>query len=120
MTQQELATIALIDKQLAAYNARDIEAFAATYHDEVEISSFSGGLLYRGKAKLIEHYGAKFASLTYLHATSLQRMVSGNYLVDHELAQSSELPSLTVTRSIKIIAAYEVEAGLIRRVTFMR
>ena len=37
MTEIELTTIATVDKQLDAYNNRDIDAFAATYHDDVEI-----------------------------------------------------------------------------------
>ena len=54
MTDIELTTIATVDKQLDAYNNRDIDAFAATYHDDVEIHAFPGGLQYQGKDKLIE------------------------------------------------------------------
>ncbi len=116
---QEQATIALIDKQLKAYNNRDINAFAATYHDDVEIYHFSNGLQYRGKSELITRYGDKFASLVFLKATSLKRMVQGNYLVDHELAESSTIGEHKIERSIKVIAAYEVEDGLIKRVSFL-
>lgn len=116
---QEQATIALIDKQLEAYNNRDINAFAATYHDDVEIYHFSNGLQYRGKSELITRYGDKFASLVFLKATSLKRIVQGNYLVDHELAESSTIGGHKIERSIKVIAAYEVEDGLIKRVSFL-
>jgi hypothetical protein len=118
-TEQELITIALIDQQLQAYNARDIVAFSATYHDDIEIFTLSGGRQYQGKAKLIEQYGAKFASLKYLCATSIKRIVQGQYLVDHELAESASEDVNCIDRSVKVIAAYEVEGGLIRRVTFM-
>ncbi|CCN73755.1 nuclear transport factor 2 family protein [Vibrio nigripulchritudo] len=118
-TETELATIAIVDQQLDAYNARDIEAFAATYHDDVEIHSFSQGLMYKGKDTLIERYGKKFASLNYLNASSLKRIVHDRFLVDHELAESSSLPSCEVENSVKVIAAYEVVDGLIKRVTFM-
>lgn len=74
-TETEQLTIAIVDKQLDAYNARDIDAFAATYHENVEIHSFSKGLQYTGRDTLIERYGKKFASLTYLNATSLKRIV---------------------------------------------
>ncbi|MCW3173261.1 nuclear transport factor 2 family protein [Shewanella subflava] len=116
---QELATISLIDKQLEAYNARDIEAFVATYHDDIEVYTLTGGLQYQGKPTLKAKYGAKFAGLKYLHATSLTRIVQGQYLVDHELAESASEDENTIDRSVKVIAAYEVEQGLIRRVTFM-
>ncbi len=118
-TNIELDTTAIIDKQLDAYNARDVEAFAATYHQDVEIHSFSKGLQYTGRDILQERYGNKFANLTYLKATSLKRIVHGRFLIDHELAESSTLPSGEVEKSIKVIAAYEVVDGLIKRVTFM-
>jgi hypothetical protein len=119
MTELELTTIAIVDKQLDAYNNRDIEAFAATYHDDVEIHAFPGGLQYHGKDKLIERYGQKFASLKYLNASSLKRIVEGNILVDHELAESASEDANVVDSSITVIAAYEVIDGLIKRVTFM-
>lgn len=118
-TAIEQMTINVIDTQLDAYNSGDIEAFAATYHDDVEINSFSAGLLYQGKSKLKEHYGAKFNSLYFLKATSLKRIVHDRFIVDHELAESSSLPSGVINNSVKIIAAYEVIDGLIKRVTFM-
>ena len=119
MTELELTTIAIVDKQLDAYNNRDIEDFAATYHDDVEIHAFSGGLQYHGKDKLIERYGQKFASLKYLNASSLKRIVESNILVDHELAESASEDANVVDSSITVIAAYEVIDGLIKRVTFM-
>ena len=119
MTDIELTTIAIVDKQLDAYNNRDIDAFAATYHDDVEIHAFPGGLQYQGKDKLIERYGQKFASLKYLNASSLKRMVEGNILVDHELAESASEDANVIDNSVTIIAAYEVIDGLIKRVTFM-
>jgi hypothetical protein len=77
-------------------------------------------LLYQGKEKLIDVYGPKFASLTYLKATSLKRIINGRFLVDHELAESSNLDNKAITRSVTVIAAYEVVDGLIKRVTFMK
>ena len=62
----------------------------------------------------------KFADLKCLHASSLVRMIEGRFLVDHELAQSCSKVAGEVDRSIKVIAAYEVVDGLIKRVTFMR
>ncbi|MDP2562819.1 nuclear transport factor 2 family protein [Psychrobium sp. 1_MG-2023] len=118
-TDIEVTACAIIDQQLDAYNARDITAFAATYHDDVEIYSFSTGLVYQGKDELIKRYGNKFSSLTYLRATSLKRIVHDRFIVDHELAESSSQASGEVDRSIKVVAAYEVIDGLIKRVTFM-
>ncbi|WMN60658.1 nuclear transport factor 2 family protein [Pseudoalteromonas xiamenensis] len=118
LTEQQ--TIHLVDKQIAAYNARDIDAFAATYHDDAEIYVYPNQLLLKGKTALIERYKQTFTALTMLRATSVQRIVKGNYLVDLERAESSTHPSQEVTRRVELIATYEIEDGLIKRVTFKR
>lgn len=46
-TEQEQQTIDIVERQLEAYNHRDIEAFAATYHPEVEIAHFQKGCFIR-------------------------------------------------------------------------
>lgn len=118
-TELEKQTIAVVDAQLAAYNARDIDAFIATYHDDIEISLFSAGPQIQGKQALKDRYGQKFSDLKYLHATSLKRIVQGNYLVDHELAESASEDPNKIDNSVRVIAAYEVFDGLIVRVSFM-
>lgn len=117
---EERKTIEIVDQQLLAYNSQDIEAFAATYHEDVEIHHFPGGLQYKGKQELISRYGPKFAKLKCLEASSLKRIVEGRFLVDHELAESCSEEDRVVDRSVKVIAMYEVEDGLIKRVLFAR
>ncbi|MDK2595519.1 nuclear transport factor 2 family protein [Pseudoalteromonas obscura] len=117
-TEIEQTTINIVDRQLEAYNNQDIDAFAATYSEDVEIYQ-SQTLVFKGKQALIERYGKKFSSLSYLHASSLTRIVQGHFLIDHELAQSSTLPSKEIDHSVKVVAAYEVKDGLICKVTFM-
>ena len=118
-SELEKQTIAVVDRQLEAYNARNITAFSATYHDDVEVFSETEGLLYQGKSLLVERYGNKFTRLTYLHATSLNRIVHGQFLIDYELAESSSLASKIIDRSVKVVATYEVCEGLIKRVRFI-
>ena len=120
LTELEQQTVSIIDKQLDAYNNRDIDAFAATYHEDVEIHAFPGGLQYQGKAELIKRYGAKFSSLVYLNATSLSRIVHGNALVDKERARSASSDINCIDTDVVVIASYQIEDGLIKRVSFMR
>jgi len=115
----EIETINVVDKQIEAYNARDIDAFSATYHDDMEIHTYFSGLRYRGKDMLIEEYGKFFNSLSHLKATSLKRIVHDRFLVDHELSESSSGTDGVIDRSIKVISVYEVVDGLIKRVTFI-
>lgn len=124
-SEEEIQAIAIVDEQLEAYNARDIERFAATYHDDVELYSLSEGLLkpdLNGKENLKQSYGQMFASLKSLHASPLKRIVHGRYVIIHEFVQQEAMDADNPNRyapTYKVVAAYEVEAGLIRRVTFM-
>lgn len=117
---EEQQTIDIVEKQLLAYNNQDIVAFAATYHEDVEIHHFPGGLQYKGKQELISRYGPKFAKLKCLEASSVKRIVEARFLVDHELAESCSEQAGVVDRKIEVIAMYEVENGLIKRVIFSK
>ncbi len=119
-TEEELKTIEIVDKQLDAYNNQDINAFAKTYHEDIEIHAFPEGLQYQGKELLIKKYGDKFSKLKCLNAVSLKRIVNGQFLVDHELAQSCSKVKGEIDHEIRVIASYEVQDGLIKRVMFMR
>jgi len=102
----------VVQRQLEAYNARDLEAFAATYSDEVR--------LYRmpatepttsGKAQLREVYRQRFASPS-LHAEIVTRIAIGNKVIDHErVVGIREQP-------VEVVAVYEVEGEHIHTVWF--
>lgn len=59
-----------------------------------------------------------FERLKCLNATSKKRIVLNNTVIDHELAQMCTLNKNKVDRSFEVIAIYEVEDGLIKRVMF--
>ena len=128
-SEEEMQAIAIVDEQLEAYNARDIDRFAATYHDDIELyslskQSLSEGLLrptLTGKESLREDYGKMFAYLTHLHASALSRIVHGRHVILHEYVEQAKDgdDSGKIPPTYKVVAAYEVEEGLIRRVTFM-
>lgn len=104
----------LIDLQLEAYNRRDLEAFAATYAQDVRIIGADGTrppLI--GIEALRETFGTKTFKLEGLHAEIRSRMVVGNKVIDHEIttwtARSAPIESVVV---------YEVNQGLITNVWF--
>lgn len=107
---------ALAQRQLDAYNARDIDAFAACYAEDVEIydrrKSFKEPL-YTGRAKLYQRYKQMFARLPDLHCTLVNRIAEGAIVIDHEhVVFEKDKPP------VKAIAVYEVRGGLIQRVWF--
>jgi len=119
-SQAEQSAVNIVDQQLAAYNNQDIEAFLATYHQDVEIYNFPNELKYSGKDSLKKTYHGMFARLKCLNATSKKRIVLNNTVIDHELAQMCYENRDTIDKSIEVIAIYEVEDGLIKRVMFQR
>lgn len=106
---------AVIDAQLKAYNARDIEAFLATYSEYVEVYEYGHDRPFAvGKDQLRVSYGAMFAKSPNLKAEVSKRIVQGHRVIDHETAYGiNDGPAMTV------VVIYEVTDGLINKVTFM-
>ncbi|WP_323121271.1 nuclear transport factor 2 family protein [Burkholderia alba] len=103
----------VVNRQLDAYNARDVEAFAATYADDACIYRMPHcDLRFRGKAQIIEHYGGKTFKNPGLHAQILGRLVIGNKVVDHERAVGVR------PEPFEVMVVYEVHDGLIQTVWF--
>ena len=107
---------AVVQKQLEAYNAHDLEAFAATYAEDIELINLPDGVFVRGMAQLRERYGKAFAD-SMLHAEIVNRIVVGNTVVDHERVRR-RFPEGPGT--IEAIAVYLVEGGKIAKVWFRR
>lgn len=109
----EVSPEIIVQKQLDAYNARDIEAFLATYSDDVKVYNFPNTPRYEGKDKMRESYGDFFKTTPDLHCEIKNRIVIGNKVVDEEY--------LTMNgRNFSAVAIYEVENGKIAKVTFVR
>ena len=102
---------ALIQKQLEAYNARDIEALLATYAADAEVFEHPSKLLASGAAALRERFSARFQEPN-LHATLLNRIVMGSMVVDYEEVRRTfpEGPG-----KIRLIMIYEVREGKIAK-----
>ncbi|KJY94547.1 hypothetical protein TW73_18225 [Pseudoalteromonas piscicida] len=112
---------AIVEQQLAAYNKRDIDAFVATYHDDVEIHYFPGGIAYSGKEKLKKTYTQLFSRVTCLSAKISNREIQGRFVVDTEVIEFCLMRDGEEYKSnYKAIATYEVVDGLIKRVLFLK
>jgi hypothetical protein len=104
----------VIDRQLDAYNRRDIAGFAATYADTVRILDADNArppLV--GIQELREVYGGKVFTRAGLKAEIRTRMVVGNKVIDHELTTWAGLPA-----PMESVVVYEVVDGLIQNVWF--
>jgi hypothetical protein len=73
----------VVQRQLDAYNARDIEALLATYAPDAEMFEHPSKVLARGTPALRERFAARFLEPN-LHAALLKRIVAGSTVIDHE------------------------------------
>lgn len=100
---------AVVQRQLDAYNARDVDALLATYAADAQQFEHPGKLLASGAAQIRERLALRFQEPN-LHARLLQRVVMGNIVIDHELVTRS-FPEGTGT--VTMVAIYEVVDGKI-------
>src|SRR5512138_3286700 len=78
-------------RQLDAYNARDLERFVREYTDDVVAYRLGSEQPFvSGKAALSEHYRKHRFGLPGLHAELVQRMVFGNKVIDLERVSGVE------------------------------
>ena len=105
----------LIQQQVNAYNARDIRAFLATYSPDIQIFNHPDGLLMTGLDEMETRYKRLFETAPKLHVEIVNRIVQGNFVIDHE-----KVTGLPNDQVINAVAVYEVQDDLIRRVWFVR
>jgi len=105
---------ALVQRQLDAYNARDIDALMAIYADDVEHFEFPSTMVVSGAAQVRERLTARLQEAN-LHAKLVKRIVMGDFVIDHELV-TREFPEGRGT--IELIAMYEVQGEKIVRAWF--
>ena len=102
----------VVQRQVEAYNARDLERFVALYADAVRIFRMpSVEPAISGKAQLGEVYRARFSAAS-LHAEILNRIVLGNKVIDHERVRGIQ------EHPVEAVAVYEVAGDLIQTVWF--
>ena len=102
-----------VQRQLEAYNDHDLARFVAEYTDDVRVfrpPATEPAL--SGKQAFAEHYAKNRFTLPNLHAKLVNRIVSGNIVVDHEAITGLAGPDLAA------VAVYEVVGDKIRTVWF--
>jgi hypothetical protein len=75
---------ALVQQQLEAYNAKDLDALMATYAEHVQVFEHPSTLLASNTRELRERQIVRLQEPN-LHAKLLNRIVAGNLVIDHEL-----------------------------------
>tara|TARA_R110002049_G_scaffold5362_1_gene37357 strand:+ start:8280 stop:9968 length:1689 start_codon:yes stop_codon:yes gene_type:complete len=102
----------LAQRQLNAYNFRNIDAFLEPYAEDVEIYQYPDKLLYKGKDIMRDGYAEMFENTPNLHCELLGRIVQGNIVIDQERVQFRD-------KIIEATAIYYIENNKIKKVYFI-
>ncbi|MGJ7528357.1 nuclear transport factor 2 family protein [Variovorax sp. GB1P17] len=105
---------AVVQRQLDAYNAKDLQAWLATYAEDARQYELAGKLLASGHAELRARTEVRFTEPD-LHAHLLQRSVMGNVVVDHEVVTRNFPEGVG---SVEMVCIYVVRDGLIQTASF--
>lgn len=105
---------AFAQRQLEAYNARDLARFVAEYTEDVRVWRLPATEpVLVGRAALAEHYRLNRFHLPALHAELVNRMVFGNKVIDHERVSGVQ------PTPMEVAAIYEVTPAGISQVWFV-
>ena len=102
----------VVQRQVNAYNARNIDAFMDTYADDIKIYDFPEKLSMGNKAEMRKTFSNMFERVPNLYCEIKNRIVLGNKVVDREYVRFGDQYS-------SVIAIYEVTDGKISKVTFL-
>jgi hypothetical protein len=102
-----------IEAQLAAYNAQDLDAFCACYHDDVRVEDGHGVVLSTGIATFRQKYATVFARYPTNRAVVVHSMRIGSWVIDEEQVTGRGGPALHA------VVIYRVRDGRIASVRFL-
>lgn len=106
--------VALVQRQLNAYNAGNIDAFLEPYSDDVEIFDFPNKLSLKGKEAMRKRYGEMFGKFPDLHCEIKGRIIQGDVVIDKESVTG------VGANKIEATAVYQIQQGKIAKVYFIR
>jgi hypothetical protein len=109
-----ISPLAVVQAQLDAYNAKDLDALMATYAPDAQQFALHGALLAEGHDQIRPRYEQRFQEPD-LGARLLSRTVMGNFVTDLEIV-TRNFPEGKGT--VEMLCVYEVIDGRIARASF--
>jgi len=106
---------AVVQRQLEAYNARDIESFMAVWSGDAQYFEHPSKLLANGAAEIRQRHLVRFKEPN-LHGRLIKRMSVGNKVVDQEIVTRTFPEG---TGHVDVIAIYEVIESKIAKAWFI-
>ena len=104
----------VVQRQLEAYNAKDLDGWLCTHHVDAKHYALPGELLAVGHRALEERMTIRFAEPD-LHAELLSRTVMDDIVLDHKRITRNFTGGIG---TVEMLAIYQVRSGRITRATF--
>lgn len=111
---EDTSPLVVVQAQLDAFNAKDVEALMCTYAPDAEQFALHGERLAKGHDELRPRYLTRFEEPD-LFARLLSRTVIGNIVTDLELITRNFPEGLG---TLEMLCIYEVVNGRIQRASF--
>ncbi len=110
-----LANADLVQGQLEAYNAQDLDAFCAFYAGDAVLAAYGAEPHTVGLDAIRERHKILFAQFSQNQAELLNRIAVGAHVIDHERVQRA--PG---GETFEVSPIYTIAGGKIVRVDFVR
>jgi hypothetical protein len=107
----------IVDAQIKAFQARDLEGFLACYSANAVVKDADGNVMMSGLDSLRRMYGQLFRDSPHLSVEIPTRMAVSDYVIDEERIEGFNLTGYPPT--IHAIAVYRVTDGTIHEVTLL-
>lgn len=105
-----------VQRQVEAYNARDIDAFLVNYHPRVELYDLnSGQMLMKGIDAMRPRFQQLFDVSPNLNSEVTHRIIQGRIVIDHETVTGFRGDNTSF-----VVAIHEVKNQVITKVWFVR
>lgn len=111
----KLSNVDIVQAQLEAYNAQDLDAYCAFFADDVVVADFNGKVTTQGLDVYRSNYDGVFKRFPQNKVELLNRMVLGSTVMDHE-----KVVRAPGGDTFEVIAIYTLADGKIARVDFVK
>ncbi len=111
-----MASELVVQKQLRAYNNRNIDEFMSVMSKDIMVHDFANQkTIMKGYVACKDFYARLFENSPKLHSTILKRIVFGNTIIDHE-----EITGRNGHKgALEMVLIYEVKNGKIFKITVL-
>ena len=107
----------VVDAQIEAYQARDVQRFLSCYADDASAVLFDGTPIFADKQVMREQYGKLFADSPGLRLTIANRMTAGAFVVDQEEISGFRFGDMPT--EITALSVYQVTDGKISKLMLL-